>query len=278
MALVNLNDVLKPAKEGKYGVGAFDFSSPWQLLGILQGAEELGESVIVMIPDAPPLMANLEMLAASAQALAKKVGVPVVLHLDHGRSLEACKRCLEVGFTGIMLDASTLPFEENIKAVKEVVALCRPKGIPVEAELGHVGRGNEYDLSSYQYTDPVQAAEFVKATEIDALAVAIGNAHGVYKGDPKINFEVLEALQKAVPVPLVLHGGSGIHDEDFVRMVGMGIAKLNFFTDLNLEAATRLKAIEHDKLDCRTALDAIRTAFKDAASYKMKLFGAKSKK
>jgi ketose-bisphosphate aldolase len=273
MALVNLNDVLIPAKKGNYAVGAFDFMSPWMMLGILQAAEEMQVPVILMVPDAPRALANLELLASSVQAMAKKSPVPVVLHLDHGKSVDACRRCLDAGFTSIMIDTSSMPFEENVKVVREVVALCKPRGIPVEAELGQVGRGTEYDLSNYQYTDPAQAAEFVKATGVDALAVAIGNAHGVYKGDPKINYPVLEALLKAVSVPLVLHGGSGIPDEDFTRMIGMGLTKLNFFTELNLEAKARLQSLEKDKLDAFSALESIRSAFKDKAMEKMKLFG-----
>ena len=273
MPLVKLTDVLGPAKKGNYGVAAFDFISPWMMMGMLQAAEEAREPIIMMVIDAPPFMANLDLLACSVQGLAKKTKAPVVLHLDHGRSIDSCRRCIEAGFTSIMFDGSSLPFEENVKAVREVVALCKPHGIPVEAELGQVGSGAEYDLAKYQYTDPAQAAEFVRATDIDALAVAIGNAHGVYKGDPKINFPVLGSLLKAVSIPLVLHGGSGIHDEDFVRMVNMGLTKLNFFTELNLEAAARLQAIENNKLNAATALEAIRSAFYDRALAKMRLFG-----
>jgi ketose-bisphosphate aldolase len=273
MALVKLTDVLGPAKKGNYAVGAFDFFTPWEMLGILQAAEELQVPVIMMVVDAPPFMKNLDLLAAAVRELAKKSSVPVVLHLDHGRSVEACRRCLDAGFTSIMIDGSSLPFEENVKIVNEVSALCKKQGIPVEAELGHVGLGSEYDLDKYQYTDPEQAVEFVKATGIDALAVAIGNAHGVYKGEPKINYPVLEALLKALSVPLVLHGGSGISDGDFRKMIDMGLSKLNFFTDLNLEAVARLRALENNKLDAFSALEAIRSAFKDKAMEKMKLFG-----
>ena len=278
MSLANLNDVLLPAKKEKYGVAAFDFFAPWMMIAMVEAAEELQEPVIMMVPDAPRIMKNLDLLAASVFAAAKKASVPVVLHLDHGRSFDSCKLCLEAGFTSIMLDASSLPFEENVKAVKEVVALCKPRGIPVEAELGIVGRGTEYDLSKYQYTDPAQAVEFVKQTGIDALAVAIGNAHGVYKGDPKINFPVLEELLKVVPVPLVLHGGSGIHDEDFVKMGEMGLSKFNFFTELNMEASTRLRAIENENLNTMTALEAIHSAFKDRSTHKMQLFGKNRKR
>jgi len=273
MALVNLNDVLGPAKKGNYAVGAFDVFSPWMMLGLLEAAEKMQVPLIMMIIDSPRSMGNLDLLAVSVRTLAEKSTVPIVLHLDHGRSIDACRRCVEAGFTSIMLDASSLPFDENVKAVREVVALCKPHGIPVEAELGQVGRGSDYNLELYKYTDPEQAAKFVEATGVDALAVAIGNAHGVYKGDPKINYPVLDSLLKAVKVPLVLHGGSGIHDEDFIKMVNMGLTKLNFFTELNMEATARLQALEKNKLDNFTAMEAIQSAFRDKAIDKMKLFG-----
>ena len=275
MPLVNLNDVLGPARKGNYAVGAFDFMEPWMALGILQAAEEMQYPVILMVPDSPRGSENLDLLAASVLTMAKKSSVPVVLHLDHGKSPEMCQRCLDLGFSSIMIDASTLPFEENIKMVKEVVALCKPRFIPVEAELGHVGRGSDYNLDEYKYTDPEEAEEFVKATGVDALAVAVGNAHGVYKGDPKINYPVLEKLLKVVPVPLVLHGSSGISDGDFIKMVSMGLTKLNFFTELFMESNNRLRALENDKLTAFTALEAIHTGFKDKTMEKMKLFGMK---
>ena len=271
MALVNLNEVLLPAKKNKYAVGAFDFYSPWMMLGIMDAAEELQVPVIMMVYDSPKFMNNLEVLAASVRAAAEKSSVPVVLHLDHGKNIEACRRCVDAGFTSIMIDASGLPYQENVKITRDVAALCRPKGISVEAELGQVGMGSNYNLENYQYTDPQQAAEFVKATGVDALAVAIGNAHGVYKGEPVINYQVLQSLEKAVHVPLVLHGGSGIPDEDFFRMKNIGMTKFNFFTELQMEATARLRATANDKLDVFNALETIRSAFKDKSAEKMKL-------
>jgi ketose-bisphosphate aldolase len=276
MALATLNDVLPQGRVQKYAVGAYDFIDPTMMMGILDAAEETRTPVILQFPDGPRAMINLDVFAPAMIAAAKKASVPVVVHLDHGKSVDACKRCLEAGFTSIMIDSSTQPFDENVRITQEVVRLCKPRGIPVEAELGHVGQGSEYDLSKYHYTDPKEAVEFVKATGIDALAVAIGNAHGVYKGKPQINYPVLEAVEKVISIPLVLHGGSGIPDEDFKRIIKMGVSKINIFTELTQEARDRLRNIEPDKLDIFSATQAIRDGFKARTLDKIKLFETKS--
>jgi ketose-bisphosphate aldolase len=175
-----------------------------------------------------------------------------------------------------MIDSSTLPYDENVRITKEVVALCKPRGIPVEAELGHVGQGKDYDPDNYQYTDPKEAVAFVADTGIDALAVAIGNSHGVYKVKPRINYSVLEEIVRLVSIPLVLHGGSGISDEDFKKIIKLGVSKINIFTELTQEAGARLKAIENAKLDIFAATDAIRQGFKARTLDKIKLFETKS--
>ncbi|MDR3138585.1 MAG: class II fructose-bisphosphate aldolase [Treponema sp.] len=276
MSLATLNDVLIEGRAQKYAVGAYDFMTPTMMLGILDAAEETKTPVILQFPDSPRGMADLDVFAPAMVAAAKKASVPVVVHLDHGKSVDACKRCLEAGFSSIMIDSSTLPFDENVRITREVVALCKPRGIPVEAELGHVGQGRDYDPDNYQYTDPKEAAEFVAATGIDALAVAIGNAHGVYKGKPRINYPVLEEIVKAVSIPLVLHGGSGIPDEDFKKIIKMGVSKINIFTELSQEATARLRKIENDKLDIFSATEAIREGFKARTLEKIKLFETKS--
>jgi ketose-bisphosphate aldolase len=271
MALVTLDDVLIQGRAEKYAVGAYDFMNPTMMLGILDAAEETQTPVILQFPDAP-CMEDLDVFAPGMIAAAKKASVPVVVHLDHGKTVEACKRCLEAGFSSIMIDSSTLPYDENVRITREVVALCKPRHIPVEAELGHVGQGKDYDPDNYQYTDPKEAAAFVEATGISALAVAIGNAHGVYKGKPRINYPVLEALTKAVAIPLVLHGGSGIPDEDFKRIIKMGVSKINIFTELAQEATARLRDIENAALDVFSASAAIRAGFKARTRQKIELF------
>jgi ketose-bisphosphate aldolase len=246
------------------------------MLGILDAAEETKTPVILMYPDFPHSMAILDIMAPAMLAAAKRAAVPVVVHLDHGKSIETCKRCVEAGFSSIMIDASAYPYEENARRTKEVVDFCKPLGIPVESEIGLVGSGTEYDSDTYQYTDPREARRFALETGVAALAVAIGNAHGVYKGEPKINFPVLENLLKEVPVPLVLHGGSGIYDEDFRKMARLGLTKFNIFTELDLEAAARLKNLDKESLSPATVSETIRQAFKEKVSAKIKLFGTKS--
>jgi ketose-bisphosphate aldolase len=221
-------------------------------------------------------MEDLEVFAPAMVAAAKKASVPVVIHLDHGKSVEACKRCLDAGFSSIMIDSSTKPYDENVRITKEVVALCKGRGIPVEAELGHVGQGQDYDPDNYQYTDPKEAAVFAEATGISALAVAVGNAHGVYKGKPRINYPVLEETARLVSIPLVLHGGSGISDEDFKKIIKRGVSKINIFTELAQEAEERLKAIEHAQLDVFSAEKAVRDGFKARTLQKIRLFETRS--
>lgn len=275
MSIATLDDVLPQGRTQKYAVGAYDFMSPTMMQGIMDAVEETRTPVILQFPDGP-CMKDLEIFAPAMVAAAKKAAVPVVIHLDHGKSVEACKRCLEAGFSSIMIDSSTQPYDENVRITREVVALCKPRGIPVEAELGHVGQGADYDPDNYQYTDPREAAAFVEATGISALAVAIGNAHGVYKGKPRINYPVLEEIARLVSIPLVLHGGSGISDEDFKKIIKMGVSKINIFTELAQEAAARLKAIENAKLDVFSATEAIRAGFKARTLQKIRLFETKS--
>jgi fructose-bisphosphate aldolase class II len=275
MALVTLNDLLIRGRAEKYAVGAYDFTNITMMLGILDAAEESRTPVILQFPDAP-CMEDLDVFAPAMIAAAKKASVPVAVHLDHGKDVGACKRCLEAGFSSIMIDTSTLPYDENVRITKEVVALCKPRGIPVEAELGHVGSGKDYDPNNYQYTDPKEAAAFVEATGVSALAVAIGNAHGVYRGKPRINYQVLEEIARTVSIPLVLHGGSGISDEDFKKIIKMGVSKINIFTELTQEAAGRLRDIENAKLDIFSADAAIRAGFKARTLDKIRLFETKS--
>jgi fructose-bisphosphate aldolase class II len=276
MSLVNLNDVLIPARMRKYAVGAYDFINMETLYGILDAAEETNTPVIVQYPDVNDLLESINTFAPLIVAAAARARVPVVVHLDHGKSFESCKKCVEAGFTSVMIDASTLPYEENVQTVKKVVAYCKPKGIPVEAELGHVGEGSSYNLDTYMYTDPLQAAHFVEETDVDALAVAIGNAHGAYQSDPKISYEVLEEIAKVVSVPLVLHGGSGISDQDLKKIIKGGIAKINIFTELAVEAATELRKIPPNDLNLFRAIESIRTGFKKRTLEKIQLFETES--
>ncbi len=181
-----------------------------------------------------PLLPPAE-FAAVALPLAKRFPMPVAVHLDHGSSLDEVRSCLEAGFTSLMLDYSTRPYEENAAALRQVVEWARPRGLTVEGELGHVGRVDNISVEGERtslLTDPAQAAAFVAETGIDALAVSIGNAHGQYVKLPRLDFDRLAAIRRTVSVPLVLHGGSGTPPEDLRRAISLGIAKVNVATEL----------------------------------------------
>ena len=273
MALAKLDDVLKKAQAGHYAVGAYNFIDMEMVYGILDAAEETQTSVILQFAQVFDPIVDITRMGKTLIAAAEKVSVPVVVHLDHGQDLDMVKRCADMGFTGIMIDASSKPFEENVSLSAQAVAYCKPLGIPVEAELGHVGEGKNYDLSSYAYTDPSLAKEFVERTGIDALAVAIGNAHGAYKSAPKINYEVLKAVRENVSVPLVLHGASGIGNEDIRKTIAGGITKINIFTELTEQIMVEMNTLySGEKWNLFGISNAIRQGTKKRAMDKIRLF------
>ena len=273
MALAKLKDVLVPARAEKYGVGAYDFTNMEMMLGILDAAEQTKTPVIIQFPHIDEFDEIIDVFAPMMVEAAKRSTVPVVLHLDHGKTFAACKKCADVGFTSVMLDASTEPFEKNVALTRQVVAYCKPLNVDVEAEIGHVGEGE--NLESCQYTDPDEAQRFVEETGVDALAVSIGNAHGAYKAAPKINYEVLTEIEKKVSIPLVLHGGSGISDEDFKKIIKHGIAKINIFTELTQQVKEEMDKIPDTQMNMFTALGTIREGFKQRTLEKIKLFETK---
>jgi fructose-bisphosphate aldolase class II len=234
--LVNLKDVLVPAKKNHYAVGLFNAVNLELARGILHAAESSGSPVImgtaeVLFPYGP-----LEEVSYYLLPMAKKAKVPVVIHLDHGLNKETCLKALDLGFTSIMYDCSTDSYEDNVRKVKEMADIAHDYGATIEGELGHVG-DNEGTDPSFFYTDPGMAKDYVEKTGVDALAIAVGNAHGAYKLPPKLDFERIRAIAGEVSVPLVLHGGSGLTDHDFRQAIVDGISKVNIFTDINTVAA-----------------------------------------
>ena len=234
--LCNLNEVLKPASEGQYAVGLFNAVTLEMADGIMNAAEKLRAPVIMGTAEILLPAANLREVAAMVKVRALYSDIPVVLHYDHGLTFEKCMEAIQLGYTSVMYDCSTLPYEENLEKVAEMVKIAHAFGVTVEGELGHVGdnegAGKLAKPSDY-YTDPATAADFVRRTGIDALAIAVGNAHGDYKFPPKLDFERISAIKEATGIPLVLHGGSGLSDDDFREAVRRGIAKVNIFTDIN---------------------------------------------
>lgn len=234
--LVNMNDVLLPAKKGSYGVGFFNAVNVEMARAIIETAEELRAPVMVGTAEILLPAMELARVAEYLIPMAEKASVPVCVHYDHGLTFEKCMQALELGFTSIMYDCSTAPYEENIEKVAEMVKICHAMGRTVEGELGHVGdnagAGKLENPSDY-FTDPETAVDFVKRTGVDSLAVAVGNAHGDYAFPPKLDFERIREIAEKTGIPLVLHGGSGLSDTDFKTAVKEGVAKVNIFTDID---------------------------------------------
>lgn len=234
--LVNMNDVLLPAKKSKYGVGFFNAVNIEMARAIIETAEELNSPVMIGTAEVLLPAMSLEHVSEYLIPMAKKASVPVCVHYDHGLTFEKCMEALHLGFTSIMYDCSTASYEENIKGVAEMVKICHAMGVTVEGELGHVGdnegAGKLENPSDY-FTDPDVALDFVTKTGIDSLAVAVGNAHGDYAFPPKLDFDRIDIISKKTNLPLVLHGGSGLSDNDFRTAVKLGISKINIFTDID---------------------------------------------
>lgn len=231
MALVKMKDLLKRAEEKNIGCGAFSVGNMEMVKGAIRAAEELNTPIILQIAEVRLKNSPLHLMGPMMVQAAKEAKVDVAVHLDHGLTFETVDKALGLGFTSVMLDASTLPFEENITKVKTVVEKARKYGATVEAELGLVGGSEDGSCDhGIRCTDPDDAVVYARETGIDALAVAIGNAHGNYPVAPTLAFDVLEKIHEKVDIPLVLHGGSGITDKDFQRAISLGIRKVNIAT------------------------------------------------
>ena len=236
MTLVTSKQLMLDAQKGGYAIGAFNVENMEMVQAVIAAAEEQNSPVILQTTPGTVKYAGLSMYYANAEALARTAKVPVVIHLDHGNSFDLAMQAYRAGYTSIMIDGSKLPFEENIALSKAVADACHPGGIPVEAELGKVG-GKEDDLQNADdspYTDPKEAAEFVERTGVDTLAIAVGTAHGVYKKTPKLDVERITAVRELVSIPLVLHGTSGVPDEQVRECVRRGMCKVNYATDLRI--------------------------------------------
>lgn len=231
MALVKMKDLLRRAEEKNVGCGAFSVGNMEMVRGAIRAAEELDTPIILQIAEVRLKNSPLHLMGPMMVQAAKEAKVDVAVHLDHGLTFETVDKALELGFTSVMLDASTLPFEENIARVKAVVEKARKYGATVEAELGLVGGSEDGSCDhGIRCTDPDDAVVYARETGIDVLAVAIGNAHGNYPVAPTLAFDVLEKIHERVDIPLVLHGGSGITDKDFQKAISLGIRKVNIAT------------------------------------------------
>lgn len=250
MPLVTTRQMLLDAQKGGYAVGAFNVENMEMVQAVLAAAEELKAPVIMQTTPSTVKYAGLDYYLANVAAAAARTDVPVAMHLDHGSSFGLAMQALRTGYTSIMIDGSHSVFEENIEVSKRVADACTPSGIPVEAELGKVG-GKEDDLDGGAggYTVPSEAAEFVEKTGVSSLAVAIGTAHGVYVGEPKLDLDRLTEIRKVVDIPLVLHGASGLSDEAVKESIKRGICKVNFATELRIAYTDGVKKLLADAPD-----------------------------
>lgn len=276
--LVNLNDVLKKAQAEHYAVGLFNTTDTDMLEAVIAAAEELNSPVIIGTAEVLLPYGELKLIASSIIAAAKRAKVPVVVHYDHGLTFEKCMEALQLGFSSVMFDGSAGDPEKNIADTREVVRIAHAFGASVEGEIGHVGEASSEDnLLTDMYTTPEEAAAYVAATGVDALAVAIGSAHGVYKSKPQLNIDRLCRIREKLDTPLVLHGGSGLSDDDFRNTIREGIAKVNIFTDLCLAGDRAMKKGIEDGIGYLETRKLKVEYIKEAVKTKMQLFGSVGK-
>lgn len=281
MPLVTSEKMLQDAQKGGYAVGAFNAENMEMVKAIIQAAEELRAPVMIQTTPSTVKYGTLSTYAAIVTAEAEKATVPVCLHLDHGSSFELAMQAVKAGYTSVMIDGSALPFEKNAEVSKKTAQAAAAMGIPCEAELGKVG-GKEDDLEAEAdtNTDPGEAGEFVQSTGITSLAVAIGTAHGFYVGTPVLDKERLSEIRKAVDIPLVLHGASGLTEEDISECVKRGICKVNFATELRAAYSQAVKKVFEENpnvIDPKAYGKAGIQAVKEIVMSRMKVCGCHGK-
>ncbi len=271
MPVVTLKEILGGASKGGYAVGMFNMLNLEMARAIIEAAEAERSPVILGVAEVHLSIVPFQYASLVMRGLAEMASVPVCLHFDHGTDKKAIFRALDAGFTSVMYDGSSLSFEENSDNCREVAEYAARTGASLEAELGHVG-GSDSEGSGGEalYTDPKQVADFVRLSQADALAVSIGTVHGPYQSVPRLDFELLREINLISSVPLVLHGGSGLSDEDFGRTIQNGVRKVNICTDMLLAAAGTSRGLERYEDMITAATDAVR----DTVAGKMRLFGS----
>lgn len=276
MPLVSMIEMMQRAQAGGYAVPCFDTFEMLGTQGIVDALEAKEAPGIIGLYTRLMEEPHGRAVTAFVRALAEDSAVPIAVILDHGASHEHCERALDWGFTDVMIDGSRLPLAENIATTRRVAETAHAAGAGVEAELGHVGSGKDYAREAGQgLTDPEEAVRFVAETGVDTLAVAVGTAHGLYDGEPKLALDRLAALRDRLDVPLVLHGGSGLSDDQYRAAIARGIAKINIFTNLAIEAAARTRAAAQNPDSSLHALTAqIREGFRVECERLLDVFGA----
>lgn len=276
--LVNMNDLLLQAKKEGYGVGFFNAVNMEMARAVIETAEELHSPVMVGTAEILLPAMELEHVAEYLIPMARKSSVPVCVHYDHGLTFERCMEALRLGFTSVMYDCSMADYRENAARTAEMVKICHAMHVTVEGELGHVGDndgiGKLLNPCDY-YTDPDLAAEYVEITGIDSLAVAVGNAHGDYKFAPQLDFERIQVIAEKTNLPLVLHGGSGLTDNDFRIAIQNGIHKINIFTDIDKAGKRGIeKGLAAGAGTMMELMPYELEAMKEAVAGKLRLFGS----
>ncbi|MBD2845598.1 class II fructose-1,6-bisphosphate aldolase [Paenibacillus sp. IB182496] len=280
MALVSMNEFLPKAKEKQFAVGQFNMNNLEFAQAIVEAAMEEKSPFIYGVSEGALKYMGIEFTVAIAEAAAKKSGLPIALHLDHGSSFEVAMKCIRAGFSSVMFDGSHYSLEENIKLTKEVVKAAHAMGVSVEGELGTIG-GVEDDISVDEehasLANPEEAIRFYEETGVDCLAIAVGTAHGMYKGEPKIHFDVIKQVAGAIPVPVVLHGGSGVKDEAIRQAVLAGVGKINVNTENQVACTNAIRETlsgNASVYDPRKYLTPARSAMTAVVQEKIRLFGS----
>jgi len=285
--LVSLKKLVEQAHKHEYAVGAFNTSNLEVTQGIIQGALEMQAPAIIQVSETAIKYAGLKSITAIVETVARNdaVDIPVALHLDHGRSFRAVAECIEAGFSSIMIDASNLPFDENVAITKQSVEYAHKKGVWAQGELGKISGSEDYVVVNEKeayFTDPKEAKKFVEQTKVDTLAVSVGNVHGIYKlrkGVPKLNQKRLKEIHEIIPqTPLVLHGASGLPEDEIIEGVKNGIRIINIDTELRLAFTDKLReTLDKDKeqYDPRKVLKPSTEAVKEVVKKKIEIFQSK---
>lgn len=281
--LVTTKELLEHAQENKYAVGAFNVNNMEIVQAIIEAAEETQSPVILQASQGGLKYAGVEYIAGLGKIAAQNASVPVAIHLDHGTDFDQIMQCIRHGFTSVMIDASKYPLDENIAMTKKVIEVAHAVGVSVEAELGKIG-GTEDDITvsdrDATFTDPEEAKRFVEETGVDSLAIAIGTAHGPYKGEPKLDFDRLETIRKKIDTCIVLHGSSGVPEESLRKAITLGVSKINIDTDVRMAFAKGVKDLLDEKpneYDPRKIIGPAKEEMKRAIKEKMEIFGSVGK-
>ncbi|MHC1593278.1 MAG: class II fructose-1,6-bisphosphate aldolase [Methermicoccaceae archaeon] len=282
MVLVSNKELMDRAYEEGYAVGAFNINNMEIVQAIVSAAQEESSPVILEATTGAITYAGMDYLVGMVRTAAQSVDIPMSLHLDHGPDFEWAMKCIRGGFTSVMIDGSKYPYEKNVALSRRVVESAHACGVPVEAELGRlVGVEDDVSVSKRDafFTLPEEAKRFAEETECDSLAVSIGNAHGIYRGEPELDFERLEEIHNTVEVPLVLHGASGIPDHDITEATKHGISKINIDTELRLAFRDAVRGVvcESDVYDPRKFAGPARDAMREVVRHKIRIFGSKDK-